>query len=296
MPSCRPYFSLSAAGSARRALLSAAAAVLLAGCAAPAPAPWPDDARGSHLLAVDERGVDACRDALRTAKASAGNALDAQAIDVFNWNMRKTSLPNWREDYDRLTRGMDLILLQEASLRPDTVGDLPAVPYWSFAPGYRTRDAITGVLTLSRVEPLTRCTFVTAEPVLRSPKATSITQFGLTGREETLLVVNLHSVNFSFGLASYKRQFEQVAGVLRGHSGPVILSGDFNTWREGRLQTVESLARAFRLEPLDFAEGRSLFFGRPVDHIYVRNLKPRDVRTTSVDSSDHNPLSVTLSL
>lgn len=293
MPCFRPI----AAVALRPRFLPAAAAVLLAGCAGSVQVPpWPDAAGANHLLAVDERGVDACRDALRSAKGSTANALDAKDIDVFNWNMRKTSLPNWREDYDRLTRGMDLILLQEASLRPDTVGHLPAVPYWSFAPGYRTRGAITGVLTLSSVEPLTRCTFVTAEPVLRSPKATSITQFGLTGRDETLLVVNLHSVNFSFGLGSYKRQFEQIAGVLRGHSGPVILSGDFNTWREGRLRTVQSLAREFRLEPLDFADGRSLFFGRPVDHIYVRGLTPRDVRTASVSSSDHNPLSVTLSL
>lgn len=290
-----PFDFPTLSGSRCRGLLAVMATAVLAGCAASAAVPpWPPG--DGRLLAADERGVEVCRDALRSAKASPDNALDARDIDVFNWNVKKTSLPNWREDYGRLTRGMELILLQEASLAPDTVGDLPAVPYWSFAPGYRTHRAITGVLTLSSVEPLTRCTFVTAEPVLRSPKATSVTQFGLAGRDETLLVVNLHAVNFSLGLGAYTRQLEQIAGVLEGHPGPVILSGDFNTWRLGRLQTVQSLARAFNLEPLDFAGGRSLFFGRPVDHIYVRGLKASDVRSTSVDSSDHNPLSVTLSL
>ena len=286
------------AGLQRRGFLAAAASAVLAGCAASASVPtWRAHGTDSHLLAADHRGVEVCRDALRSADASPENALNAQNIDVVNWNMKKTSLPNWREDYSRLTRGKELILLQEASLRPDTVNALQTVPFWSFAPGYRTGNAITGVLTLSSVEPLTRCTFVTVEPVLRSPKATSITQFGLEGRQETLLVVNLHAVNFSLGLGSYKRQFQQIAGVLEGHPGPVILSGDLNTWREGRMETVRSLAAAFHLEPLEFADGhRSLFFGRPLDHIYVRGLKPSAIQSTSVDSSDHNPLSVTLSL
>lgn len=261
------------------------------------PGTWPAQGSDSHLVGADERGIVACREALRSAKATPGASFDATHIDVVNWNIKKKSLPNWREDYGRLTRGKELILLQEASLRPDTINDLPTVPYWSFAPGYPTDDAITGVLTLSSVEPLTRCTFVTAEPVLRSPKATSITQFGLEGRGEKLLVINLHAVNFSFGLGAYKRQFEQIAGVMQGYDGPVILSGDLNTWREGRMATVEAMAAAFGLEPLEFADGhRSLFFGRPLDHIYVRGLRATAIRSTSVDSSDHNPLSVTLSL
>jgi endonuclease/exonuclease/phosphatase (EEP) superfamily protein YafD len=271
---------------------------LMGGCATtPSATTWPGPDSESYLLVADERGIEACRRLLRAPLRPAVGALDAANIGLVNWNVKKTSLPNWRDDYRRLTRGKDLILIQEASLGPETVDDLPVAPHWSFAPGYRTPDAVTGVLTLSRVAPLARCSFATVEPLLRTPKATSITQFSLRGRQETLLVVNLHAVNFSFGLGAYKRQFEQIAGVLEGHDGPVILSGDLNTWRGGRMATVEALAAAFGLRALRYGDdGRSLFFGRPLDHIYVRGLSGGPVEAIPVNSSDHNPLSVMLSM
>jgi endonuclease/exonuclease/phosphatase (EEP) superfamily protein YafD len=271
---------------------------LLGGCATPASTTaWPEPGSASYLLVADEPGIEACRRALTAPRRPAAGALDANNIGLINWNVKKTRLPSWRKDYRQLTHGKDLILIQEASLGPDTVDDLPVAPHWSFAPGYRDADAVTGVLTLSHVEPLARCSFATVEPLLRTPKATSVTQFSLRGRQETLLVVNLHAINFSFGLGAYKRQFEQIAGVLEGHEGPVILSGDLNTWRGGRMATVESLAAAFDLEALEYGDdGRSLFFGRPLDHIYVRGLNAGPVEATRVSSSDHNPLSVMLSM
>jgi endonuclease/exonuclease/phosphatase (EEP) superfamily protein YafD len=286
------------AAALRRCLSAVAVLVVLCACAVPGPRPtWPAAGSESHLLAVDERGIAACRLALQSREPVAVGALDASDIRLVNWNVKKTSLPHWRDDYARLTRGKDLILIQEASLRAETITDLPAAPHWSFAPGYLMDDAITGVLTLSRVEPLTRCNFVTVEPLLRTPKATSVTQFSLGGRRETLLVVNMNAVNFSFGLGTYKRQFELVAGVLAGHHGPVILSGDLNTWRNGRMDTVEALAAAFDLEALAFTDDRrTRFLGRPVDHIYVRGLKATSVNAIDVTSSDHNPLSVTLAM
>lgn len=297
----RPGRPLGGCLAARFASVLAAAAAL-AGCAASASGPaWPAAGSESHLRAADERRIDTCTDALDAPRHAAVGALDAARIDLVNWNIKKKSIPTWREDYSRLTRGTELILIQEAALRADTIVALPAVPHWSFAPGYRADGAVTGVLTLSSVEPLTRCSFVTTEPVLRTPKATSITQFRLAGRPDTLLVINVHAVNFSFGLGAYKRQFEQIAGVLEDHEGPVILSGDLNTWRAGRMHAVDALAAAYGLEALAFGDAladdhRSRFFGRPLDHIYVRGLEPVSAHISDVSSSDHNPLSVTFAL
>lgn len=277
-------------------LLCGVLSMVLGGCATTASSgAWPGS--GSNPFVADKSGVAACRGALSAPHGPAVGALDAKRIGLVNWNVKKTSLPDWRRDYRQLTRGKDLILIQEASLRADTVNDLPAAPHWSFAPGYRAAGAVTGVLTLSRVAPLARCSFVTTEPLLRTPKATSVTEFRLAGRTDTLLVVNVHAVNFSLGLGAYKRQFGQIAGVIEGHTGPVILSGDLNTWRDGRLATVEALAAAFDLEALEYGDDRrSLFFGRPLDHIYVRGLSGGPVQATPVRSSDHNPLSVMLSM
>ncbi len=248
---------------------------------------------------AESREVESCRllfDAAPVASAT-GTGLDADEIRVVSWNMQKKSIPNWRADYDRLTDGRDLILIQEASLRVDTVGDLPTVPHWSFAPGYRTGNSITGVLTLSSSQPLARCSFVNMEPLLRTPKATSITQFALQGRDETLLVVNVHAVNFSLGLGSYKQQFAQIVDVLEGHQGPIILSGDLNTWRAGRTQTINAMAEELDLTAIEFSDdNRTRFFGSPLDHIYVRGLSTTSSDSSVVTSSDHNPLSVTLGM
>ena len=138
-------------------------------------------------------------------------------------------------------------------------------------------EQISGVLTMSTVDPITQCSFVSTEPFLRTPKATNITQFGLEGREETLVVVNMHAVNFSFGLKSFRRQFDEVRQTLSRHEGPVILSGDLNTWRQGRLAVVTELAADLGL-------------------VEVRGLKPLGSTTLVVSTSDHNPMSATFAL
>ena len=247
--------------------------------------------------AMESREVESCRMLFDAAPAANVTGLNAGEIRLVSWNMKKKSIPNWRADYSRLTSERDLILIQEASLRVDTVGDLPAVPHWSFAPGYRTGESITGVLTLSSSQPLARCSFANTEPLLRTPKATSITQFALEGHDETLLVVNVHAVNFSLGLGSYKRQFAQITDVLNGHHGPIIMSGDFNTWRQGRTDTITAMADELELSAIEFSDdNRTRVFGSPLDHIYVRGLSATSSASSVVTSSDHNPLTVTLSM
>lgn len=246
---------------------------------------------------AESLAVDVCRSELASARPAEGTGLDGDEIRLVNWNMKKKSIPNWRADYSVLTSDKDLILIQEASLRVDTINDIPTIPYWSFAPGYRTDDSITGVLTLSSALPETRCSFVTTEPLLRTPKATSITQFGLVDSEETLVVVNVHAVNFSLGLGTYKQQFAQISEVLREHTGPIILSGDLNTWRDGRMETINALADDLGLVALKFSDDiRKTVLGHALDHIYVRGLSATKSEVRDVTSSDHNPMTVTLAV
>jgi endonuclease/exonuclease/phosphatase (EEP) superfamily protein YafD len=281
----------------RRGLLLLACLTLTA-CAASSSTPVeavPDTVVGGP--AEESLAVDVCRSELADAHPAAGTGLQGDNIRLVNWNMKKKSIPNWRQDYKLLTSDKDLVLIQEASLRVDTINAIPTIPYWSFAPGYRTEDSITGVLTLSSALPATRCSFVTTEPLLRTPKATSITQFGLVDSDQTLVVVNVHAVNFSLGLGTYKRQFAQIAEVLRDHAGPIILSGDLNTWRDGRMETIEALAADLGLEALKFADDhRKTVLGHPLDHIFVRGLSASKIEVRDVSSSDHNPMTVTLSI
>lgn len=234
--------------------------------------------------------VSVCRDML-AADTVAGGELDSSNITLFNWNVHKTRERRWREDFDMLAGNADLVLFQEASLREETIAEIDTSRHWSFAPGYRKKGEVTGVMTLSSVKPMTQCSFVHSEPWLRTPKATSVTQYALSNTDQTLVVINIHAVNFSFGTGAFEKQFAQVQQVLENHDGPIILSGDLNTWRAKRVQIVNELASSLQLTAVTFEDDhRVKFFGNTLDHIYIRGLRAIDTSTKVVDTSDHNPM------
>jgi endonuclease/exonuclease/phosphatase (EEP) superfamily protein YafD len=79
--------------------------------------------------------------------------------------------------------------------------------------------------------------------------------------------------------------------ILQKHQGPMILSGDFNTWSEARLAIIEELSGRLGLEPADFkTDLATKIFGRVVDHVYYRGLTLEEAEVIEVTSSDHNPL------
>ncbi len=247
--------------------------------------------------AETDTDVTSCRDSLSSPKDAGKASLDATNIRLVNWNIRKQLDPESDLDLRYLSNEKDLVLLQEASLRAATINAVDATKHWSFAPGYRTPGAVSGVLTLSSIAPLTQCSFATPEPVLRSPKATSVTEYGLTSTEQTLVVVNIHAVNFSTGLKAFRSQFEQVSRALRDHRGPVIFSGDLNTWRKKRMRIVEDFAASLGLESIRFGDDhRVKMFGNVLDHIYTRGLSTVYTSTEAVRTSDHNPMLATFSM
>ena len=251
----------------------------------------------ANYVVTTQDDVSSCVASIGASKEASGPALNSEEFSVVNWNIRKRRHPDIAEDLSTLAAEKDLVLIQEASLREDTINDVDASKHWSFVPGYRIGAEITGTMTLSNVAPLTQCSFMVLEPLLRTPKTTSVTEYALTGSDETLVVINVHAVNLTFGLDAFTEQFEQVAEVLESHSGPAILSGDFNTWRQRRTDIVDELTDTLGLESVEFADDhRVRFFGRALDHIYVRGLHTADANTEIVSSSDHNPMSVILAV
>lgn len=238
-----------------------------------------------------------CSSQLIGSSVSAHGALDSSDIRLVNWNIQKGGDPEWTTDFATLLDNPDLMVLQEAPLNSNAWDVASNDRHHSFAPGYRTSRSLTGVMTISAAKPLTQCNLMTVEPWIRSPKATVITEYGLTGTDETLLVVNIHAVNFSFGIFEFKKQIHQALSVLNDHAGPILLSGDFNTWRQRRTEILNEMTAGFDLEMLDYDDDyRKRFMGQPLDHIYVRGLVVLEATTLEVDSSDHNPMSVRLRL
>jgi len=242
-------------------------------------------------------GVEECRELMAADITTTGARLDSSNIRLLNWNIQKQRNTDSTSDLRNLSDGKDLILIQEASLREETINHADSSKHWSFAPGYLLDGEVTGVMTLSSIKPLTQCSFVTLEPILRTPKATSITEYALSDTDLTLAVVNMHVVNFSLGLKAFREQIENVHHVLETHNGPVILSGDFNTWRRQRMLILEQMTENLGLSPVDFGDDKRVrLMGNLLDHLYVRGLSATDASTEAVITSDHNPMSATLAM
>lgn len=222
--------------------------------------------------------------------------LNASSINFLCWNIKKGLKPNWREDLLGLANGKDLVIIQEAILHSDLTDVFGDSSHCSFSKGYETKKRTTGVMTVSKYEPVKRRHLTSWEPWLATPKCTNITEYALTNTKERLVVVNIHAINFTFGVKQFRKQIDKIRQVLAGHKGPVILSGDFNTWRKKRMKILDALAIEHGLDALTFqVDHRKTVFGQSLDHIYVRELIAESTGTHHVRSSDHNPLSAELS-
>ena len=240
-------------------------------------------------------GVEACLQQLGAQPTSSG-VLPGQ-FRLVSWNIEKGKDSQWVDDLLKAPRPLDLILLQEA-YQPSVFGDLlmPGV-HERFSEGFLAKDLQTGVLSVSRVAPDLHCTLTAYEPWLGTPKATSVTRYGVGTAAQQLLVINTHSVNFEWGLDSYNSQMQALSRLLAAHPGPVILAGDFNTWSRERLAALQATTQGNGLHPVGFTpDQRTRAFGFPLDHVFIRGLVATDAGTLLVSTSDHNPIWAALSL
>ncbi len=238
-----------------------------------------------------------CGDALTMPPHINSQRFDSKRIRLLNWNTQKQAHVEMQDALSLLGRQADLILLQEALVDHSHIANIDAQLYWVFAPGYIRSSVSTGIMTASRVAPLAYCKFSNIEPWLGSPKATNITRYGLSGTDETLLVINVHLINFTLGISAMQTQLEQALDFVALHDGPVIISGDFNTWSKEREIVVASMLGKHGLQPVQFInDQRTRIFGRPVDHFYVRGIQTAVATSYPTENSDHNPISVVLEL
>ncbi len=271
-------------------------ALLVSGCALRPSSSFSAHVPQSNHPARLADDVAGCRDVLGQRHAQL-DTLDSTAIRLVNWNVRKGSTPQWWDDLEPTLQANHLALFQEAAFSDRMLAEGIDRPFFSFAPGFATRRATTGVVTFSRIAPLAHCNLSVREPWLGTPKATGITEFGLSGSELTLVVVNIHAINFAFGLADFEAQLANVSDAVRGHRGPLIISGDFNTWRRGRTQALTRWTESLGLKAVQYRnDHRVRIFGQHLDQIYVRRLTVVESSTEAETSSDHNPMYVTLQL
>lgn len=228
--------------------------------------------------------------------AAVDASLDPGAIRIVTWNIHKQADAGWQRDLRSFIADNDLVLLQESVLDSALQAIVrEGALRFVMASSFMHSGTDIGVMTASRVRPVATCTERVVEPLLRLPKSAVINWFALAGRDETLAVVNVHAINFSLSLGTYRAQFREIGDALVLHPGPLIVAGDFNTWTIARAEVVRDLAARLGLTEVPFAvDQRSVFFGHELDHIYIRGLARVSSASIAVRSSDHNPVEATL--
>ncbi|MCP4091690.1 MAG: endonuclease/exonuclease/phosphatase family protein [Gammaproteobacteria bacterium] len=223
--------------------------------------------------------------------------LNPKQIHLLNWNTHKYADIRAHDVLLHLGNKANLILLQESIQDYTHMPTVRSQLHWEFAPGYIKNGIKTGVMTASTAAPIAACKLTSTEPWLRTPKATNITRYALSGTDETLLVINIHLINFTFGIHAMQTQLEQALAFVERHTGPVIISGDFNTWSKKRSKAVLQSLNKLGLQPIKYTnDQRTQIFGMPVDHLFIRDIHVSAATSYSVESSDHNPISVVLEM
>ncbi|HCD15784.1 endonuclease/exonuclease/phosphatase family protein [Shewanella sp.] len=223
----------------------------------------------------------------------------AKALDnngefgVLTWNIQKQQNGLWRSRLNDFATGRQLVLLQEASLDPGMYLYLSAAQwFWRFANAFSVLDTPAGVMNLSSSAPLSSCGYRTLEPWLRLPKTALVAEYPLSDGS-LLTVVNVHGINFSVGIEEYRQQLKSLTEALAEERvmGPIILAGDFNTWSEERSMLLADFASSLGLNEAHFGEdNRVRVLGYPLDHLFYRGLKPKELYVPETDVSDHNPM------
>ncbi|MGS0680668.1 endonuclease/exonuclease/phosphatase family protein [Shewanella sp. 125m-7] len=212
-------------------------------------------------------------------------------LNITTWNLYKQKSYGWEETLKQLAERSDLLLLQEAQLSKE-LGAFVETQQLSMllAQAFRFDGEPIGVMNLTREPALSSCVFRKAEPHINFPKSMLVSYYLLSDQSQ-LLVVNIHSINFTIGLEEYQGQLRIAEEALQDHQGPVIFAGDMNTWSDTRVDTVKQLAkRTGLIEVIPDVDSRTTILGHQLDHIFYRDLELVKAESIITSSSDHNPV------
>jgi len=216
-------------------------------------------------------------------------------FSLLTWNSYKGRKEGWHAELERLSKKNDILVLQEGYLTDILQELLEALNFkWNIANAFTYNDIPVGTLTASRVQPVSVCSFNSMEPISGIPKSVLITRYQFSGTDRTLILANLHMINFTLDNSAYRSQLEKIARALKLHDGPFVLAGDFNTWNADRKKILDDFLVEVAAVSVKFPiDKRSRFMGNHVDHIFYNGLELINSFTEEVTCSDHNPLMAT---
>ncbi|SMB82911.1 Uncharacterized conserved protein YafD, endonuclease/exonuclease/phosphatase (EEP) superfamily [Pasteurella testudinis DSM 23072] len=214
------------------------------------------------------------------------------------WNLHKGQDAGWQQKIEQYSQQADFLLLQEATVQnqiPHFLAD-DKTWYGIQAGTFAYHGDMSGVMLLANYLPQRYCVGSENEPWIRIPKIAQAAVYPLAA-DRTLLIINLHLVNFEWNPQNYRNQLREMFRLVSQHQGPIILAGDFNSWNSKRLSLIQELAQQYALSEVRFTpDVRMNFMGNPLDHIFVRDIQVLSAYSEQTTASDHNPLVVEFEL
>lgn len=226
--------------------------------------------------------------------ATKENALPNE-FSLLCWNVQKQNLGyRFHSYFEELLRycAIDMIALQEVKIHPSHSHSFYGFDF-SFAPNVKFLDHYYGVLNGSRIKAKSAFSLLTThqESVIQTHKCTIFSYFQLE-KGETLLLVNLHAINFR-RTAIYIKEIEAILEKARHHQGAMIVTGDFNSWNLQRMNVIKKWTGLLHLISADIPNSHLIksFMTHKLDHIFYRGLRLKESRVIDVKKiSDHNAL------
>lgn len=212
------------------------------------------------------------------------------------WNMHKGDDAGWQHTLQTYGKGRDMLLLQEMTPQLEQESALTQhFPTRLYVASFAYRGKSSGISALSRYAPQAYCVGAGMEPWIRIPKVGVAMFFPLQTKpnqpQQSLLVINMHLVNFELNPKHYQQQLDDMLALLKQHQGPVILAGDFNAWSKNRYQLIQKFSQRYGLQEVRFSpDYRLRFLQNPLDFVFTRGLEVLNASTVKTTSSDHNPL------
>lgn len=230
--------------------------------------------------------------------------LNPDDVKVLVWNMYKGDKPTWERDYKNLSRGMDILMLQEIYLDYN----MSKVLYEDSRRGYnvatawvdtKNRNAPSGVGTASHITPVNVDYHQThyREPLIKTHKMAIFVEYPIGGSNKTLLTANLHAINF-VSARKLDHMLRAIEDVIKAHDGPAILGGDFNVWSKKKTKYMMRMARRAGMSEVKFSpDTRMKTFGKALDYVFTKGLSVGYSKVYgSVEGSDHKALEVHFSI
>lgn len=229
-----------------------------------------------------------------TDSAKGHNLSLPDCFTLLTWNLHKIDFSHYiNRPIEKLINieAPHLLSLQEAAIQfqQPKFFNLPFV----MAPNIQKHNKHFGVLTASEHHCTAQhqCLTRSRELGFATHKTALITEYNLANGQ-TLTHVNIHAINFMPHIF-FKKELSLLWHQLSQHTGPMIISGDFNTWNKTRMKTLLQATSKLQLQLVAFPDHSAIktMLRQPLDHIFYRGLTLIRSEALSIPQiSDHNPL------